>query len=155
MKQLIYLFSISAMLVTGIQLSGCQSGAQKVEDAQDKVETAKVDLKDAQKDAAAEAVKAANAEEIKAFKNETDLTIKNYEMQIDGFREKMKKSGKKMDKVYEEKIDILDQKIKTLKTRMSTYENTNSDWQSFKREFSHDMDELGNALKDFTVNNKK
>jgi hypothetical protein len=39
---------------------------------------------------------------------------------------------------------------------MDTYKNdANSNWQSFKREFKHDTDELGQALKDFTVNNKK
>ena len=30
-----------------------------------------------------------------------------------------------------------------------------SNWESFKREFNHDMDEIGQALKDLTVDNKK
>jgi hypothetical protein len=38
---------------------------------------------------------------------------------------------------------------------MDTYEKKQSDWESFKREFNHDMDELGQALKDLTVDNKK
>jgi len=28
------------------------------------------------------------------------------------------------------------------------------EWETFKREFNHDMDELGKALKDLTVDNK-
>jgi len=39
---------------------------------------------------------------------------------------------------------------------LDSYKNdADSDWQSFKREFNHDMDELGHSLKDFTVDNKK
>jgi hypothetical protein len=39
---------------------------------------------------------------------------------------------------------------------MKAYKNdADSDWQSFKREFNHDMDELGNAFNNLTVNNKK
>lgn len=29
------------------------------------------------------------------------------------------------------------------------------DWESFKREFNHDVDELGQALKDLTVDNEQ
>ncbi len=155
MKQLIFLFGVCMMIMAGIMYTSCQSGSQKVENAEDKVADAKSDLKDAQIAANAEAAKATLAEEFKAFKNETDLTIKNYEMQIDGFKEKMKKSGKKLDKVYGENIAVLEQKIQALKTKIETYQSSQSDWQSFKNEFSHDMDELGKALKDFSVDHKK
>jgi hypothetical protein len=30
-----------------------------------------------------------------------------------------------------------------------------SDWVSFKREFNHDMDEIGKAFEDLTIDNKK
>jgi hypothetical protein len=35
------------------------------------------------------------------------------------------------------------------------YDKNQTDWEKFKREFNHDMDELGKSLKDLTVNNKK
>jgi uncharacterized protein YeaO (DUF488 family) len=38
---------------------------------------------------------------------------------------------------------------------MDAYEKTQSDWEEFKREYNHDMEELGAALKDFRVNNRK
>lgn len=39
---------------------------------------------------------------------------------------------------------------------MEPYKNDmNSDWQSFKEEFKHDTDEIDQALKDLTVDNKK
>lgn len=69
---------------------------------------------------------------------------------------KIKKTGNDIDKAYQRNIDTIEQKNKNLKIKMDSYKNdVDSDWQSFKREFSHDMDELGKSLKDFTVNNKK
>ena len=69
---------------------------------------------------------------------------------------KIKTSEKSIDNQYEKNIEALEQKNKNLKEKMKTYKKgVNSDWQSFQREFNHDMDELGNALKDLTVNNKK
>jgi chromosome segregation ATPase len=102
----------------------------------------------------ADAVKVANEEEWKAFKTETELQIKANENRIAELRAKMKKSGKTFDEMYEKNINNLEQKNKDLKARLNGYETNQSDWESFKREFNHDMDELGQALKDLTVDNK-
>ena len=67
----------------------------------------------------------------------------------------MKKSGKTLDAVYEQRIDTLEKKNRDLKARVDAYDKSQSDWESFKREFNHDMDELGQAFKDLTVDNKK
>ncbi len=66
----------------------------------------------------------------------------------------MKKPGKTFDDLYKQRIERLEQKIADLKTRMNEYEKNQTGWESFKREFNHDMDELGSALKDLTVDNK-
>ncbi len=43
-----------------------------------------------------------------------------------------------------------------MKIKMDNYkEDGKEKWEAFKSEFSHDMDELGSALKDLTVNNVK
>ena len=42
-----------------------------------------------------------------------------------------------------------------MNARIAAYDKSQSDWESFKREFSHDMDGLGQAINDLTVNNKK
>jgi hypothetical protein len=42
-----------------------------------------------------------------------------------------------------------------MKARIDAYDKSQSDWESFKREFTHDMEGLGQALNDLTVNNKK
>jgi hypothetical protein len=65
----------------------------------------------------------------------------------------MKMPGKTLDPLYEKKIEILEQQNKDLKKRIEDYETSQSDWEKFKSEFNHDMEELGKALKDFTVDN--
>ena len=43
-----------------------------------------------------------------------------------------------------------------MKKKLEDYQAEGKDsWETFKTEFSHDMDALGNAFKDLTVNNVK
>lgn len=155
MKNSKYIIFALALSSLGVLSTGCQSSSEKVDDAKANVAEAKEELKEVVKDANAEMARAANAEEWRVFKNETELAIKDTENRIAEIRTKMKSSGKNMDAVYSKKIDNLEESIKDLKSRVYVYETNQSDWASFKREFNHDMDELGQALKDLTVNNKK
>jgi hypothetical protein len=148
MKKSIFTLAIASTLIAGSIFTGCKPSTPKVEAAQENVQDAKQELKDAQQ--------AATAEEWKAFKDESEVKISNNEARIAELKIKIKKSGKNLDKLYEQKIDALEQQNKDMKARIDMYENNaHSDWESFKREFNHDMDELGNALKDLTVDNKK
>jgi len=144
------------VLMAGVFSPSCQSSAEKSDAADAKVIDAKQDLKDAQQDAVVAAQKAATAEELAAFKSDSELRIIAVDKEIALLKQKMRVAGKKVDASYEESIKALEQKNKDLKNRMDNYSNNaQSDWESFKREFNHDMDELGNAMKDLTVNNKK
>ena len=154
MKKSIYTFALTTLIV-GVITTGCQSSAQKEEAAKEEVTEAKEDLKEVQKDANAEAQKVANAEEWSAFKTETQTKIDNNEAKIAELKVKLKKPGKVLDPMYAARIEMLEQKNSELKTRINTYEANQSDWEKFKREYNHAMDELGQALKDFSVDNKK
>jgi len=147
--------AIATTFMAGAIFTGCQSATQKNEAARDKVQDAKEDLKAAENNAEAVKIKTATAEEWKEFKSETEAQIRVNEKSISEFKEKMKKSGKTLDAVYEKKIDALEQQNRDMQARIDGYEKSQSDWESFKSEFNHDMDELGKALKDLTVNNKK
>jgi|ERR1051325_11109541 outer membrane murein-binding lipoprotein Lpp len=155
MKKTIFTLAVATTLMAGTIFTGCQSSDAKVDAAKDKVQDAKQDLKEVQKDANTEAQKAANAEEWKKFKSESEIKIRDNEIRIAELREKMKKSGKTLDALREKRIDELEQKNRDLRSRIDAYDKSQSNWESFKREFSHDMDELGQALKDLTVDNKK
>lgn len=148
--------SMLSILFSALFLSSCQSSAQKSDAADAKVQDAKQDLQAAEKNATIAAQKQASAEEWAAFKAETEMKIKTNESMIADLKATMKATGKKMDAKYVESVEALEQKNKDLKNRMDAYgANTQSDWDSFKREFNHDMDALGQAFKDLTVNNKK
>ena len=68
----------------------------------------------------------------------------------------MAKDKKQAKAEYKEKIAKLEQKNTDMKKRMNDYKSDSQEqWESFQREFNHDMDELGNSLKDLTKNNTK
>jgi len=154
MKKLIITLVVAAPLLTATIITGCQSSAKKETSARENVQEAKQELKDVQKEANKEAQKLANAEEWETFKSDAELTIKNNEIRIAELRVKLNKQGTMLDPMYEKKIATLEQQNKDLKKRIEDYEKNQSDWETFKREFNHDMDELGKALKDLTVDNK-
>ena len=147
MKKTILTLVITMFVVTAAFVS-CKPATKEEIEAKENVQEANEEL--------TEAKRAATAEEWQEFKDDMNEAIKKNEERIAELKLEMKKTGKSVDAQYEKSIDDLEQKNKDLKIKMETYKNdANADWQSFKREFNHDMDELGNALKDLTVNNKK
>ncbi len=147
MKITIVTLALSTMLVAGTLLTSCKSPAQKEEAAQAKVDEAQQDLNAAQ-------VKVASQEEWATFKIESELKINDNEIRIAELKVKMKKPGKVFDALYQKRIDDLEKRNLDMRVRMETYEKSQSDWESFKTEFNHDMDELGKSLKDLTVDDK-
>jgi len=152
MKNVIYILAIATALLAVSLFAGCKStpSTPAEEAAQAKVDSAKLELKEAQK--------AATDEEWEAFKIESIEKISINETSIADFKEKMRTSERKFDALYVEKIDKLEQQNIKLKAKIENYannENRKSNWASFKSEFNHDMNELGQALKDITVDNKK
>ena len=154
MKKTIISYAVASTLIAGIIFTGCQSASQKEEAAKEAVQEAKEELKDVRDDANKEAQKLASAEEWIAFKTESDEKIRNNEIRIAELKVKLKKPGKILDGLYEKRIETLEQRNNDLKIKIENYEKNQSDWESFKREFNHDMDELGQAFKDITVDNK-
>lgn len=146
------LFAIA--LVAGTTFSGCQSSANKEEAAQIKVDEAEQALEVARQNAEIEAQKVALADEWLAFKTESEVKISEYEIRIKALKDQIKKPGNAFDDLYKQRIEVLEQKIALLKTRMNDYEKNQTGWEAFKREFNHDMNELGNSLKDLTIDNK-
>lgn len=155
MKKTILILAVTTTLIAGTIFTSCRSSVQKQEDAQAKVQDAKEELNAARKDANEAAQVVATAEEWEAFRNESELQIKSNEVRITELNAKMKRPGEIFDAIYEKKIASLEQQNREMRTRLLAYENNQSNWESFKREFNHDMDEIGQALKDLTVNNKK
>ncbi|HQZ24325.1 MAG TPA: hypothetical protein PLD18_03415 [Flavobacterium sp.] len=154
MKKSIFTLAVITC-VAGIVMISCKPSTKEEKESQEKVEIAKDNLEYA-KDSLDMAKKAASDEEWKSFKNSGDSIIRINDLKIAGLKLKMKNTGKTIDTEYQKNIDVMEQKNKDLKVKMDAYKNdVSSDWQSFKREFKHDTDEIGKALKDLTADNKK
>jgi uncharacterized protein YeaO (DUF488 family) len=147
MKAMIFVLVAAALFTGGISFSGCQTAAQKEQAAQDKLEASRLVEE-------AKAIELAKAKEWNEFKSEYEAKIQDNEIRILELKEKMRKSGKKVNEALAQRIEKLEQKNKDLRIRIANYDQSQTDWESFKREFNHDMDELGKALKDLTVDNK-
>ena len=134
--------------------TSCQSTAQKQDAANEKVQDARQDLNEAKTDANAIGQELATAEEWATFRSESEVKIRDNEVRIAELNVKMKKPGEVFDELYAKKIANLELQNKEMRIRLIEYEKSQSNWEIFKREFNHDMDELGKALKDLTVDNK-
>jgi hypothetical protein len=155
MKIMIFLTTLTIPLMAGIMFTGYWSSNQKQKAAQTKMAFANLDLIAAQEDANEVAQKAATAEEWITFRSESELKIRDNEIRITELNVKLKKPGEIFDARYEKKIAILELQNKDMKARLEAYEKIQSNWEPFKREYNHDMDAIGEALKDLMVDNKK
>lgn len=136
-----------AMFVVATAFMSCKPATQEEIEAKENVKEANEEY--------IEPKKAATAEEWEAFKNSGDSIINKNNERIAELKLKMKNTGESIDAKYEKNIEVLEQKNKDLKSKMETYKNdANADWQSFKREINHDINEVGEAFKNLTVNNK-
>ena len=154
MNKTIYTLAITSLLTATI-LTGCQNSTKKEQVAQDKVVDAQADMKDATEELVV-AKKEATAQQWKQFKAETNARIAENESRIAELKVKMNKTGNSIDAMYAKNIEELELKNREIKVKVDTYKNdSNDDWESFKREYNHDMDQLNQSLKDITVDNKK
>jgi len=152
MKRTIFILS-ATILMAGTIFTGCQSTSQKQDAAQDKVKDARQDLNEAKQDAAE--IRLATAEEWTIFSRDADVKIRDNEVRIAELNVKAKNPGVTFDEAYSKRIANLEMQNKVLRTKLTAYEKNQTDWDSFQREFNHDMDELGKAFKDLTVDNTK
>jgi septal ring factor EnvC (AmiA/AmiB activator) len=149
MKKKIYLLGVTMLLAAATVITGCNSPSDKADKAWDDVEDAQQELDEARTDAEIQQKKVATPEQWAQFKSETEIKIKENEIRIAELKVKIMKSGETLDKMRQKKIDALEEKNNELKNDLRDYERNNSDWETFKREFNSDMEELGQDFKDF------
>jgi hypothetical protein len=154
MKKSIQAIALTS-LVVGSTLFGCKTNSEKEDAATKNVMEAKENLKETKDENADDATTKANDAEWQTYKTEALATISKNEDRIIELRKARQKPGTTFDASYSKSIDELATKNEALKIRITNYENNQTDWESFKREFGSDMSELGEAFKDLTVNNKK
>lgn len=155
MRKNLFTIATATVFVVGGMLTGCDTSAQKVDAAEENVEKAKENLKEAKQEEAVVIKKKATAAEWKVFKEDSDAKIAKNNAKIKELKTKKKTSGKGMDKIYTERIENIEKKNVELKERLDNFDNEQTDWDSFKREFDHDMGELGKAFKELGTESSK
>lgn len=94
--------------------------------------------------------------EVKTYREEQLKKLKENEDRTAELKRKRDSAKGKVDDAYDKRIEKMEASNAELKKRVTTYNETDkSKWEEFKREFSHDMDELGQALKDMFRDNSK
>lgn len=151
MKKSILMLAILA----GTIFTSCKNNAEKEVDAIEEVQDATEDLNKVTDDVNKDAMIKANDAEWQTYKAEANKTIAENETRITELQNAIKKPGNTFDSAYKSSIQTLVDKNAALKTKITDYENNQTDWETFKREFDSDMAGLGQAFKDLTVNNKK
>lgn len=146
MKKSMLNITIITTCLTGLIFTSSNTSAQEKEPSKEKVEKAQTDLKEAQDN---------YNKEYEIFKTESEKNIKENDKSIDELKIKCKNMDK-ADKIKTEaKIDDLEKRNNAMKEKIKNYKDSGMDkWESFKREFNHDMTEFGQAFKDIGVDNK-
>ncbi|HET7819658.1 MAG TPA: hypothetical protein VFL70_10160 [Bacteroidia bacterium] len=117
-----------------------------------KTEKARKEVAEAQKDL--RQAKIDSAEDFKKFKKEAEAQINENQKKIAQLKARKWNENNENKEKYDKKVLALEQKNNELRRKIETCDNTQTSmWTSFKREFNHDMSELGQALKDLGVDN--
>jgi hypothetical protein len=133
---------------------GCQSRTTKVKNAEDKVQDDKTDLADSK--AELYKIRLDTISNYEQFKIEAEKIIVAQEKKIAEFKAKMATEKKEINADYNKKLLAMEKKNNELKRNLADYKEEGKDkWISFKKEFNHDLNELGKAFKDLTVENVK
>lgn len=152
MKKSILFLAVST-LMAGMLGTGCKSNTEKEAEAEAEAIEATHEAK--QDEMIDEQISDNDKAEWENFKNETEAKIKANEQLISDLKLEIKNSNKKYDDAYLKNIDLIEKRNADLRLKINGYENSESDWDSFKSEFNRDMDELGKSINDLTVDNKK
>jgi len=152
MKKIVFTLAATAFFA-GILFTSCNSPSQKIENAEQDVLDAKEAVIDARSDL--NVARQDSVTEFQQFKTEFQNKISANEKSIAGLKLSIADESRENKVLYEKKIAELEERNNDMKIKLAEYKEGETDqWQTFKSEFKRDMDELGKAFSDFTVNNK-
>jgi hypothetical protein len=90
------------------------------------------------------------------FKRTSELKMEENDKKIGELQAKAETADERMRAEYKTRINDLKERNRLQREKLGKYNGEgNENWEKFKREFNHDMDELGDAVKNFSIDNKK
>ena len=97
--------------------------------------------------------------EWREFKEDADDRISRNDRDIADWKRKMKNENADVRAKYDRKIEDLEEENWRMRKRVDEYKYDEKEgkngWEKFKREFNHDMDRLGESLKNIGKDNVK
>lgn len=149
-KKIVAVFGAASLVAALTLFSGCADTQDDMESNSEMNDAAK-DLNESEREL--QEAQDEYAKKYEEFKMESENKIAENKKTIAELKakEKMNKADKaELDKQLME----LEMKNDALNEKMNNYNDEGPDkWESFKSEFNHDMDGIGNALKDLVKNN--
>jgi len=141
----------AALLVAGLLFFSCQSSTSKLEKAKEKMNAATQNVVEAN-----EAFNEALQDSIQQFRDASVKEIKHNEIKIKELKAQIVKEKEKLRVENEKKLAALEQKNNELLSRMDNYkDDRQAKWETFKIEYTHDMNELKEAFEGLTIKNVK
>lgn len=145
MKKTILTIALSTLTV-GALLTSCNSTGENLEDAQENASAANEKLDKANEE---------YEKDMENYRLEASEKIAANEKSIKDFNDRMAKEKKEVTADYKKKMDELNQQNSDMKKKMDDYQAEGKEqWDTFKTEFSNDMDKLGKAFKELFTTNK-
>lgn len=135
------------MFAAGTIFTSCNSSSEKVENAEENLKQASQDLDKANEE---------YFTEIEKYRKDAAEKFTANEQSIIAFNARIENEKAEAKADYRNKIAELEQKNTDIKRRMDDYKAiSKEEWETFKAEFNHDMEELGKAFYDLTAKNVK
>ena len=145
MKKTVITFT--AIVMMGTIFTSCSSPSEKVETAEKNALEANQNLINEKQDF---------MKEMETYKKNTAEKIAENEKSIAEFKARIAKQKGATKAAYQKEMEALNNKNSDMKKKLADFKtDTKSNWEFFKTEFGHDMEELGTALKGFGVKSEK
>jgi len=148
MKKAIHKIASTAPLLAGIIFAGCDSPVQDDNDTYEKIYFAKQSSETLQREYDTLIYSGISVGNWEKFRISAERRIMKNEFLIDELKTRIRKSGKQGDLIFEKKTYVLEQKNKNLRNRIIAYPEVQSDWDSFKKEITGELDDLSVELKE-------
>jgi hypothetical protein len=141
-------------LTAELIFSGCQTQTRKIEYAIANGLEFNHNSKTGLKEVSEELKKAVNAQDWMMFKKASEFKIRDNDIRIAELKVKMQRRGKQPDPVYKKKLNNLENVNLEMKKKLEVYVGNKNEWNSYKREFTYDLDKLGRTLTNLMVENE-
>ena len=142
------IFSIYACIyVCGVLMTGCNTSAKEGDGTRGEIVETQADFDEATH---------AYLMEVRTYRKETEERIAANDSIIQVLKSKIAGRKQQARTEYAKKVTELEQKNDALKKKMGDFrEDGKEQWESFKAEVNHDMNELEKAFRDLTTDNIK